>query len=104
MKKLISIMICVSILAMCLAGSAMACGYGNKIIVCQGIEQLIATGSHFDYASYSNCATYDYGSYCSQMCSECYRVYILNTNPHRHRVLHSVCDIGTEYTYCPGYF
>ncbi len=104
MKKLIPIMICVSILVMCLANSAIACGYGHKINVCQRNVQLIATDSHFDNASYSNCTIDDYGSYCSQMCDECFRIYIRNTNLHRHKVVHSVCDIGTEYTYCPIYF
>lgn len=83
---------------------ASACGYGNKVVVCQDIIFVMSHGSHYDPNTGSTCTTIEYGSYCSQMCSECYRIYIENTNPHRHYVVHSSCGAGIEYDFCPVYF
>lgn len=104
MKKAFSVLSLVLCLALLVTVSASACGYGNKVIVCQGIVRVVSEGSHYDYATQSICYTQDNGSYCSQMCSECYRIYIRNINLHRHSLVHSWCGLGTEYAYCPVYF
>lgn len=104
MTRKAAILLFALLLTFCYTTQALACGYGNKLLVCRGTEIYISSSSHYDKTTNSTCATDKYGSYCSEMCSECFRVYETYSNLHTHRERHSVCDKWEVLTYCPRVF